>query len=147
MILLTYVFFLKPNTICLVDRVRSVTVFGQASSTPAPRLNLTDLSLVRVLDLEGWDGPVCLDGINNQPLLRYLSVRGTDISELLAAIWELRSLETLDVRSTKVKELPRSIVGLRTTLRTLLCGCEGMISSIETATILEVLAITWSFHL
>ncbi|XP_022685283.1 putative disease resistance protein RGA3 [Setaria italica] len=81
----------------------------KASSTP----RLTNLGcLVRVLDLEGCDGPVCLDGLNNLPLLRYLSLRGTDVSELPAAIWELRCLETLDIRSTKVKELPHSIGAL-----------------------------------
>ncbi|CAN6363373.1 unnamed protein product [Urochloa humidicola] len=113
-----------------LSHVRSITVFGQVSAAP----RLTDLSLVRVLDLEGCHGPVCLDCLNNLPLLRHLGLRRTDVSELPAAIWELRHLETLDVRSTKVKELPRGIVGLRDTLKTLLFSHEGTINSDETAT-------------
>ncbi|GJN25689.1 hypothetical protein PR202_gb13551 [Eleusine coracana subsp. coracana] len=69
---------------------RSVIVFGQASATPS----LTCLpSFVRVLDLEGCNGLVCLDGLLNLRLLRYLSLRGTDVSELPATIgMRLRSL-------------------------------------------------------
>lgn len=92
-----------------LSHARSVTVFGHASATP----NLTDLKVVRVLDLEGCKGPVCLDGLCKLVLLRYLSLRGTDVSELPAAIGDLRCLETLDVRSTKVEELPPSIVRLQ----------------------------------
>uniref|UniRef100_A0A0A9BR00 NB-ARC domain-containing protein n=1 Tax=Arundo donax TaxID=35708 RepID=A0A0A9BR00_ARUDO len=87
---------------------RSITIFGHASTMP----RLDDLKVVRVLDLEGYDGQVCLDGLCKLLLLRYLSLRGTDVSELPAQIGDLRCLETLDVRSTKVKELPPSIVRL-----------------------------------
>lgn len=113
-----------------LSHVRSVTVFGQASAAP----RLANLRVVRVLDLEGCVGPVCLDDLDKLPLLRYLSLKGTDVSELPATIWELRFLELLDVRSTKVKQLPPSIVGLRHSLKTLLFGHEGMINSVETAT-------------
>ncbi|CAL4986756.1 unnamed protein product [Urochloa decumbens] len=91
-----------------LSHARSVTVFGQANTTP----KLTDLKVLRVLDLQGCDGPVCLDGLGKLILLRYLSLRGADISDLPQTIGELRCLETLDVRSTKVKELPSSIVRL-----------------------------------
>ncbi|KAL6626234.1 hypothetical protein ACP70R_029960 [Stipagrostis hirtigluma subsp. patula] len=92
-----------------LSHARSVTVFGNASGAP----RLTDLSVVRVLDLEDCSGPVCLDGICKLLLLRYLSLKGTDVSVLPAEIGELRCLETLDVRSTKVKEIPPSIVKLK----------------------------------
>ncbi|KAF0929103.1 hypothetical protein E2562_015210 [Oryza meyeriana var. granulata] len=98
-----------------IKHARSVTVFGHANGVP--RLN--DMSVLRVLDLEGCDGPVCLDGLCKLILLRYLSLRGTDVSELPAQIGELRCLETLDVRSTKVKELPTSIVRLETLMHLL----------------------------
>lgn len=91
-----------------MKHARSVTVFGHASGAP----RLTDLRVLRVLDLEGCEGPVCLDGLCVLVLLRYLSLRGTDVSELPAQLGDLRCLETLDVRFTKVKELPPSIVKL-----------------------------------
>ncbi|XP_034596613.1 disease resistance protein Pik-2 [Setaria viridis] len=91
-----------------LSHARSITVFGHASAAPS----LNDLKVVRVLDLEGCDGPVCLDGLCKLVLLRYLSLKGTDASELPPAIGDLRCLETLDVRFTKVKELPPSIVRL-----------------------------------
>ncbi|KAG8052215.1 hypothetical protein GUJ93_ZPchr0001g31775 [Zizania palustris] len=91
-----------------IKHARSVTVFGHASGVPL----LTEMSVLRVLDLEGCKGAVCLDGLCKLLLLRYLSLRGTDVSELPAQIGDLRCLETLDVRSTQVKELPASIVRL-----------------------------------
>ncbi|CAO2192515.1 unnamed protein product [Urochloa humidicola] len=91
-----------------LSHARSVTVFGHASAVP----QMTNLKVVRVLDLEGCDGPVCLEGLCKLVLLRYLSLRGTAASELPAAIGDLKCLETLDVRSTKVEELPSSIVRL-----------------------------------
>jgi Leucine-rich repeat (LRR) protein len=136
-----------------LSRARSISVFGQASST----LHLTDLKVVRVLDLEGYDGPVCLDGLSTLVLLRYLSLRGTGVSELPATIGELRCLETLDVSSTKVKklpasigvllclrylnirdtdvsELPATIGGLRLNLKVILVGGKGRFNSVETVT-------------
>ncbi|VAI92689.1 unnamed protein product [Triticum turgidum subsp. durum] len=91
-----------------VSRARSITVFSHTGRTP--RLN--ELSVLRVLDLEGCQGPLCLDGLYKLLLLRYLNLKGTDVSNLPAQIGELRCLETLDVRSTKVKELPPSILRL-----------------------------------
>ncbi|CAO2162384.1 unnamed protein product [Urochloa humidicola] len=91
-----------------LSHARSITVFGHASATP----QLTNLKVVRVLDLEGCDGAVCLDGLCKLVLLRYLSLKGTEASELPPTIGDLRCLETLDVRSTKMKELPPSIVRL-----------------------------------
>jgi len=91
-----------------LSHARSITVFGHANAAP----QLTNLKVVRVLDLEGCDGPVCLDGLCKLVLLRYLSLRGTAASELPAAIGDLRCLETLDVRSTKVEEVPVSILRL-----------------------------------
>ncbi|KAK3119246.1 hypothetical protein QOZ80_9BG0716570 [Eleusine coracana subsp. coracana] len=75
---------LAPNNVTMnLSSARSVIVFGQASATPS----LTCLpSFVRVLDLEGCNGLVCLDGLLNLRLLRYLSLRGTDVSELPATI-------------------------------------------------------------
>ncbi|KAG2558795.1 disease resistance protein Pik-2-like [Panicum virgatum] len=110
-----------------LSRARSI-VISQASTTP----HLTDLRVVRVLDLEGYDGIVCLDGLDKLLLLRYLSLRGTNVSELPETLGELRCLQTLDVRSTKVKQLPRSILRLQHTLMALLVGGEEMVNSIET---------------
>lgn len=91
-----------------LSHARSITVFGHANAMP----RLIDLKVVRVLDLEGCNGPVCLDGLCKLVLLRYLSLKGTDASELPATIGDLRCLETLDVSSTKVTELPTSLVRL-----------------------------------
>ncbi|KAF8661711.1 hypothetical protein HU200_056660 [Digitaria exilis] len=91
-----------------LSHARSITIFGQASAAPP----LTNLKVVRVLNLEGCDGPVSLEGLCKLVLLRYLSLKGTAVSELPAAIGDLKCLETLDVRSTKVEELPSSIVNL-----------------------------------
>nr|CAB3503906.1 unnamed protein product [Digitaria exilis] len=116
-----------------LSRVRSITVFGQGIATP----HLTRLKMVRVLDLEDCDSPVCLDGLSKLIYLRstkvkelppsickllhlrYLNLRDTAVSELPMTIGELRCLETLDARSTKVKVLPPSIVHLNHTLKTL----------------------------
>jgi hypothetical protein len=118
---------------------------------------LTDLKVVRVLDLEGYDGPVCLDGLSKLLHLRYLSLRGTGVSELPATIGELRFLQTLDVSSTTVKKLPPSIgallclrylnirdtnvselpakIGeLRFNLKAILIGGKGRFNSVETVT-------------
>ncbi|KAK3164307.1 hypothetical protein QOZ80_1AG0015640 [Eleusine coracana subsp. coracana] len=92
-----------------LSHARSITVFSNSDPMPL----LTDLKVVRVLDLECCNGPVCLDSLCKLLLLRYLSLRGTDINELPATIGELKWLETLDVRSTKVKELPPSIAKLK----------------------------------
>ncbi|KAG2563255.1 disease resistance protein Pik-2-like [Panicum virgatum] len=107
---------------------RSIIVIGQASTAP----QLTDSSVVRVLDFEGFGGMVYLDGLDKLLLLRYLSLRGTNVNELPETLGELRCLQTLDVRSTKVKQLPRSILRLQHTLMALFVGGEEMISSIET---------------
>lgn len=90
-------------------KLRSVTVFNNTSGMPM----LDGMSGLRVLDLEGCEGPVCLDGLCQLLLLRYLGLRGTHVSELPAQIEKLTCLETLDVRSTKVKEIPRSIIRLQ----------------------------------
>ncbi|XP_048540136.1 disease resistance protein RGA5-like [Triticum urartu] len=100
-----------------VSRARSITVFAHTGGMP--RLNY--LSVLRVLDLEDCEGPLCLDGLCGLLLLRYLNLKGTDVSKLPAKIGELRCLETLDVRSTKVKELPPSILKMEM-LKHLLAG-------------------------
>ncbi|XP_073359183.1 disease resistance protein Pik-2-like [Aegilops tauschii subsp. strangulata] len=100
-----------------ISRARSITVFSHTGGMP--RLNY--LSVLRVLDLEDCEGPLCLDGLCGLLLLRYLNLKGTDVSKLPAKIGELRCLETLDVRSTKVKELPPSILKLEK-LKHLLAG-------------------------
>ncbi|CAM0958798.1 unnamed protein product [Alopecurus aequalis] len=87
---------------------RSVTAFSEAVGIPP----LTKLEKVRVLDLEGCEGPVCLDGLCELMFLRYLGLRGTYVSELSEKIGDLIYLQTLDVRSTKINELPHSIVKL-----------------------------------
>jgi hypothetical protein len=61
-----------------LSHARSITVFGNSSAMPL----LTDLKVVRVLDLEGCNGPVRLDGLCKVLLLRYLSLKGTDIIDL-----------------------------------------------------------------
>ncbi|TVU21042.1 hypothetical protein EJB05_30653, partial [Eragrostis curvula] len=117
-----------------LSHARSITVIGNASATPL----LTDLKVVRVLDLEGCDGPVCLDGLCKLLLLRYLSL-GTDINDLPATIGELKWLETLDVKSTKVKELPSSIVKLEK-LTYLLAGSAKLPSRIAEMKALQMLS-------
>jgi hypothetical protein len=104
-----------------LSHARSITVFGNSSAMPL----LTDLKVVRVLDLEGCNSPVRLDGLCKLLLLRYLSLKGTDIIDLPTTIEELKWLETLDVRSTKVKELPPSITKLEK-LTHLLTGCSKL---------------------
>ncbi|WVZ50564.1 hypothetical protein U9M48_001806 [Paspalum notatum var. saurae] len=101
-----------------LSHVRSIIVIGQANTVP----RFADLSLVRILDLEGCDGMAAfLHGLNKLPLLRYLSLRGTGVRELPKAIEESRFLQTLDVRYTNVKMLPLSIVRLERLMH-LLCG-------------------------
>jgi Leucine-rich repeat (LRR) protein len=83
---------------------------------------LTDLRVLRVLDLEGCEGTaVFLDVLHKLQLLKYLSLRSTNISKLPNTIGQLRYMQTLDVRSTNVKELPPSIVTLEKLMH-LLCG-------------------------
>ncbi|WVZ50570.1 hypothetical protein U9M48_001812 [Paspalum notatum var. saurae] len=92
-----------------LSHVRSIIVIGQANTVP----RFADLSLVRILDLEGFDGMAAfLHGLHKLLLLRYLSLRGTDVRELPKAIEEPRFLQTLDVRYTNVKMLPLGIVRL-----------------------------------
>ncbi|XBI03806.1 hypothetical protein VPH35_132176 [Triticum aestivum] len=109
-----------------VSRARSITIFSHTGRMP----RLSELSVLRVLDLEGCVGPVCLDGLYKLLLLRYLNLKGTDVSELPVQIGELICLETLDVRSTKVKELPRSILRLEKLMH-LLAGNAKLSSGIS----------------
>ncbi|XP_044958894.1 disease resistance protein PIK6-NP-like [Hordeum vulgare subsp. vulgare] len=118
-----------------VSRARSITAFSHTGRTP--RLN--ELSVLRVLDLEGCQGPLCLDGLCRLLLLRYLSLKGTDVCELPAQIGELRCLETLDVRSTKVKELPPSILRLEKLMH-LLAGNAKLPSGINKMKLLLTLS-------
>ncbi|WVZ71263.1 hypothetical protein U9M48_019871, partial [Paspalum notatum var. saurae] len=118
-----------------LSHARSITVFGHASAMP----RLTDLKVVRVLDLEGCNGLVCLDGLCKLVLLRYLSLKGTDVSELPPTIGDLRCLETLDVRSTKVKELPLSTIRLEKLMH-LLAGSAKLPSSVAKMMALQTLS-------
>ncbi|XBI64968.1 hypothetical protein VPH35_044956 [Triticum aestivum] len=98
-----------------VSRARSFVVFSHTGRTPC----LNDLSVLQVLDLEGCQGPLCLDGLYKLLLLRYLNLKGTYVSELPEQIGQLRCLDTLDVRSTKVKDLPPRIVKLEKSMHLL----------------------------
>ncbi|XP_062182883.1 disease resistance protein RGA5-like [Phragmites australis] len=114
------------------SQTRSLAVSGAVSRIALDKFNLV------VLDLEGWENlkdedllQVCR---SKMFFLQYLSVRNTRVSKLPHEIKELCSLMMLDLRGTRIRQLPKQIVGLRSTLRALLLGSEGMINPIEPAT-------------
>ncbi|CAL4979978.1 unnamed protein product [Urochloa decumbens] len=107
-----------------LSQTRSLAVSGMISTIPFEKFNLV------VLDLEGWENlkdddllKVCR---SKMFFLQYLSVRNTRVRKLPEEIKELCSLMLLDVRGTQIQKLPKQIVGLRSTLRALLLGSEGI---------------------
>jgi hypothetical protein len=126
--------FPSPFETIDLSQTRSLAVSGAVRSIPLNRFNLV------VLDLEGWNNLKYEDLLkvcrSKMFFLQYLSIRNTRISKLPDEINELCSLMMLDVRGTQIRLLPTNIVGLRSTLRTLLLGSEGMINPIEPAILL-----------
>lgn len=108
-----------------LPNVRSLTILGStATERPLATISFTDMTLLRVLDLQGcrWLSKQDLRDICRLHLLRYLSLRGTTIpAQLPNKIGELKALVTLDVRQTSVRFLPRSITRLQN-LNHLLAG-------------------------
>ncbi|BAD81171.1 putative NBS-LRR disease resistance protein [Oryza sativa Japonica Group] len=104
-----------------LSHLRSLTILG-CKEKPIP-IALADLTLLRVLDLEGcgWLSDSDLKDICKLYLLRYVSLRSTNISKLPRAVGNLKELLTLDVRSTYIRELPATITQLRC-LKHLLAG-------------------------
>ncbi|XP_047078964.1 disease resistance protein Pik-2-like [Lolium rigidum] len=84
------------------------------------------LGLIRVLDLEGYDG------LNNNHLnnicemfqLRYLNLRRTKITKLPRHLENLQQLETLDIRETRVSSFATKVVVLPM-LKHMLAGCKS----------------------
>jgi len=108
-----------------LPNVRSLTILGStATERPLATITFTDMTLLRVLDLQGcrWLSKKDLKDICRLHLLRYLSLRGTTIPpQLPNKIGELNAVVTLDVRQTSVRVLPRSITRLQN-LNHLLAG-------------------------
>ncbi|KAF6991698.1 hypothetical protein CFC21_008755 [Triticum aestivum] len=96
-----------------IVHTRSLSILG-STEKPVP-IKFADLTLLRVLDLEGcgWLRDQDMKDICKLPLLRYLSLRNTAICQLPDAVGKLRDLVTLDVRETKVVEFPKGITHLQ----------------------------------
>ncbi|KAF8772305.1 hypothetical protein HU200_005897 [Digitaria exilis] len=148
---------LLPSVIQTLDlsRTRWLTVSGAVSGIP-----LNKFIYLVVLDLEGWVNlnnedleHICTckmfvleylsiahtrvsklpDEIKKLQNLMVLDVRRTKISALPFGVSELKRLYHLDIRGTAIRGLGKEIVGLQSTLRTLLIGAEGMIHSTQAA--------------
>ncbi|KAF6991696.1 hypothetical protein CFC21_008754 [Triticum aestivum] len=96
-----------------IVHTRSLSILG-STEKPVP-IKFADLTLLRVLDLEGcgWLRDQDVKDICKLPLLRYLSLRNTAISQLPNAIGKLKELVTLDVRETSIGEFPKGITQLQ----------------------------------
>ncbi|VAH54302.1 unnamed protein product [Triticum turgidum subsp. durum] len=82
------------------------------------------LGLLRVLDLEGFDGlqDHHVGNICEIFQLRYLNLRRTKITKLPREIKNLQQLETLDIRETAVRSFGKKVVVLPM-LKNMLAGC------------------------
>ncbi|KAF6991699.1 hypothetical protein CFC21_008756 [Triticum aestivum] len=105
----------EKRTFCSKNIVhtRSLSILD-STAKPVP-IKISDLTLLRVLDLEGcaWLRNKDLKEICKLSLLRYLSLRNTTISQLPNAIGKLKELVTLDVRETSVAKFPKGITRLQ----------------------------------
>ncbi|GJN25766.1 hypothetical protein PR202_gb13637 [Eleusine coracana subsp. coracana] len=100
----------------------------------------SQLSLLKVLDLEGCEGlklyhikNIC----NKMFQLKYLSLRNTGITQLPKEINKLQSLETLDIRQNKVSKFAAQAIMLPLLKHllagsTTICPTEDVINSAET---------------
>lgn len=96
-----------------LQHLRSLTI-NQSTDRPGA-ITFSDLTLLRVLDLEGcrWLTHQDLKDICKLSLLGYLSLRNTGIEKLPSMVGKLKALATLDVRQTLVRNMPRSITRLQ----------------------------------
>ncbi|CAM0907799.1 unnamed protein product [Alopecurus aequalis] len=95
-----------------LQHVRSFSMFELEGHRLLDRLG--ELTLLRVLDLEGCKGleNKHLVNICRMYLLRFLSIRGTDISVIPPNVGDLEHLQMLDARDTYLDCLPATVTNL-----------------------------------
>ncbi|KAF8394122.1 hypothetical protein HHK36_020327 [Tetracentron sinense] len=94
--------------------LRSLFMFG-VDTMPKSYVHafISNIRLLRVLDLRYAPLQNFPNEIVNLFHLRYLSLRSTKIKKLPKNIWKLKNLETLDLKDTNVRELPSELFKLQ----------------------------------
>uniref|UniRef100_A0A2C9U3D0 Uncharacterized protein n=1 Tax=Manihot esculenta TaxID=3983 RepID=A0A2C9U3D0_MANES len=92
--------------------LRSLLVFVDCSVSFS-KTSLSNLKLMRSLDLENVAIDVLPEELGTLFNLRYLNLRGTQVAKLPKSIRKLGNLESLDIRETNVKELPSEVAELQ----------------------------------
>ncbi|KAF8011529.1 hypothetical protein BT93_J1972 [Corymbia citriodora subsp. variegata] len=109
----------NSSSLCSIQQLGSYVSFntmklgtraGEIALLLKPLVRKRDLSLLKVLDLEGVYKPLLPEELGNiLPNLKYLGLRWTLLETLPKSVGLLSRLETLDVKYTNITQVPVSI--------------------------------------
>ncbi|KAL6205981.1 hypothetical protein ACLB2K_023232 [Fragaria x ananassa] len=107
-----------------LSHIRTLLVFGLASSPSEVEEVLKVSTYLRVLDLQGVPLKNFPDSVIGLPLLRYLNLSQTEIKSVPKSVGNLAFLQTLNLKHTHVTSLPKKIYELQDMRHLLLYSCD-----------------------